>query len=161
MLEKNNIKKHIEVLLQLQRFSGKRRTLNVFMLRATTSPFKCARASEESQLISSAVCQQRGPDASQAAARGANERRWEHLPFKSKRCCASVQHSGFCFVFFPLPRLHVQRTRCEQGEDCRFKRFSLNWTVSRKSFTKRVSLMCGPKYLFHSQRSPRGQLRPP
>lgn len=149
------------MLLQLQRFSGKRRTLNVFMLRATTSPFKCARASEESQLISSAVCQQRGPDASQAAARGANERRWEHLPFRSGDVVLLFNIQGFVLFFSPSPGCTYRGHAVSKGKTAGSKGFSLNWTVSRKSFTKRVSLMCGPKYLFHSQRSPRGQLRPP
>lgn len=98
------------MLLQLQRFSGKRRTLNVFMLRATTSPFKCARASEESQLISSAVCQQRGPDASQAAARGANERRGEHLPFKSGDVVLLFNIQGFVLFFSPPPAARTEDT---------------------------------------------------
>lgn len=125
-------------IIKIQRQSGA--TLHVFMLYATTSSFKCTRASEESQLISSAVCQQRGPDASQAAARGANERRREHLPFKTGEmlCLCSTLRVFVLFSFLP-PTPRTKR----KGRHCRFKRFSLNWTrCQRILFFKEESHWC-------------------
>lgn len=124
--KKDNMKQTLKCYFNYKRFSGKRQTLNVFMLHATTtSPFKCAQASEESQLISSAVCQQRGPDASQAAARGANERRREHLSFKSGDVVLLFNIQGFV-LFFSSPGFAYRGRALSKGEGCRFKRFSLN-----------------------------------
>lgn len=121
-------------------------TLRVFMLHATTSPFKCTQASEESQLISSAVCQQRGPDASQAAARGANERRRKHLPFKPGDVVLVFNTQGFV-LFLPSPPLLCAQILSVRKEDSAgSKGFHSTELVCQRSFYKRrVSLMCGPK----------------
>lgn len=120
---KKNAKNVLKCYFNYRDSAEKRRNSACVYASRNNKPLQThTQASEESQLISSAVCQQRGPDASRAAARGANERRREHLPFKPGDVVLLFNTQGFCCV----PFLPPGSTHREKERHCRFKRFSVN-----------------------------------
>lgn len=119
------------------------------MLHATTSPFKCTQASEGKPInfLLLSVNKEAQMPPSQAAARGANERRREHLPFKSGDVALLFNTQGF--VLFPSSPSAVRK-----GRGCRFtKAFTqLNrlpkegfLVFSKKSLTDVWTKVTGPQ----------------